>query len=687
MRMSSWSVIVMVLATALVAGGVECGPTADRLYVATNGSDSWSGKLAAPNKAKTDGPLATLEGARDSIRRMKTGQQGLKRPITVSVRKGTYFLAKTFELASQDTGTRECPITYEAYATPKGAERVVISGGKVISGFAPVEVNGLKMIAADVPGAREGKWNPDQLFVNDRRADRTRLPKQGWYTIKSAPIGDKWQEGQDSFTFNDGEIKADWRNLTDVDVISFTLWIEARMPIKSVDEAKHTVQLAKRSTFWLADGFNPKVGARYCLENVIEALDAPGQWYLDRSAGTVYYYPRPGENWSKAEFIAPVLESLVHLNGTDQQPVEYVRFRNLRFAHTQHTLPASRAGSVQAAVDVPAAVILDRVRKCDIGHCEISHIGTYAIDFSTNCSNCNVHACKITDLGAGGVRIGQSEDSITVADNEISDGGKIFASAVGVWIAGSPHNRIVHNLIHDFNYTGVSVGWSWGYGKSNAFDNLVASNHIHHIGRGVLADLGGIYTLGVSPGTILRNNLIHDSECRGYGGWGIYTDEGSSGILIENNVVYRAKSGGFHQHYGQNNIVTNNIFAFAKDFQLRRTRAEDGHSFTFERNIVYYDTGGLLDVAWDDDHYTMDYNDYFDTSGRPITFAGASLEDWKKRGHDQHSIIADPGFVDPKKADFRLKPDSPAFKLGFKQIDVSKVGPREAVGVEPQPSR
>ena len=681
--MRFWSVIVMMLISAVLATATtERGQAADRLYVATNGSDSFSGKLAAPNKARTDGPLATLDGARDAIRRMKVERSGLKLPITVCLRKGTYFLKKAFELTSEDSGTRQRPITYEAYATPRGVEQVVISGGRPITGFRETQVNGRAMIAASVSGVKEGKWNPDQLFVNDRRADRTRLPKQGWYNIKSAPLGDKWNEGQDSFTFNNGEIKADWHNLSDVDVISFTLWIEARMPIKSVDEANHTVSLAKRSTFWLADGFNRNVGARYCLENVFEALDTPGQWYLDRAAGLVYYYPRPGEDWRKAKFVAPVLEYLVHLNGTDQQPVEYVRFRNLRFAHTQHTLPAGRAGSVQAAVDVPAAIILDRVRRCDIDHCEISHIGTYAIEFGTNCSDCAVRACKITDLGAGGVKIGQSEDSITVADNEISDGGKIFASAVGVWIAGSPHNRIVHNLIHDFNYTGVSVGWSWGYGKSNAFDNLIASNHIHHIGRGVLADLGGIYTLGVSPGTILRNNLIHDSECCGYGGWGIYTDEGSSGILIENNVVYRTKSAGFHQHYGQNNTVTNNIFAFGKDFQIRRSRPEEGHSFNFERNIVYYDTGELLDVAWADDHFKMDNNLYFDAGGRPISYAGASLDDWRKRGHDQHSIIADPKFVDPKKCDFRLKPDSPAFKLGFRQPDVSNVGPRGKAGIE-----
>lgn len=673
-----WSVMAMVAISALTTmSSAEGAVPTLKLYVATNGSDTWSGKLAAPNKAKTDGPMATLEGARDAIRKLR-GSAG---PISVCIRKGTYFLDKPFELTSQDTGTKDCPITYEAYRTGKGVEQVTISGGRAISGFKPTEINGHNMICAPVPGVKEGKWNPDQLFVNDRRADRTRLPKQGWYTIKSAPLGEMWKDGQDSFTFNEGEIKASWHNLSDVEVHAFTLWVDYRLPIKSVDETNHTVSLTKKSRFWLGRDFDRTKFARYCLENVLEALDTPGQFYLDRSAGKLYYYPRPNENWQKTQFVAPALETLVHFAGTDAQPVEYVTLRSLHFSHTQHPLPEDFSGSGQAAVEVPAAIIVDRAGKCEIDHCEISHIGTYGVEFNINCVDCAIRACKISDMGAGGVKINHYSQRITVADNEIADGGKIFAEGIGVWIGSSPHNKVVHNHIHDLNYTGISVGWSWGYGKSNAFDNLIASNHIHHVGRGLLSDLAGVYTLGISPGTVIRNNLIHDAESFSYGGWGIYTDEGSSNILIEDNVVYRTKSGGFHQHYGQNNSVTNNIFALSREQQLRRTRSEAGHSFDFERNIVYYDSGNLLDVAWNDDNYEMDNNIYFDASGRPVMFSGASFTDWQKR-HDQHSLIADPLFEDPQKADFRLRPDSPAFKLGFRQIDVSKVGPREAVGVE-----
>jgi parallel beta-helix repeat protein len=188
--------------------------------------------------------------------------------------------------------------------------------------------------------------------------------------------------------------------------------------------------------------------------------------------------------------------------------------------------------------------------------------------------------------------------------------------------------------------------------------------------------MGGIYTMGQSQGTIIRYNLIHDILSHGYGGWGIYTDEGSTGILIENNVVYRTKTGGFHQHYGKENIIRNNVFAFAKVGQIQRTRMEPHLSFTFDHNIVYWTEGPTLHGNWKDDKYKFDYNVYWDASGKPVEFAGKSFADWQKAGQDEHSVIADPLFVDLQKGDFALQPDSPALKAGFKPIDLTGVGIR-----------
>jgi hypothetical protein len=202
---------------------------------------------------------------------------------------------------------------------------------------------------------------------------------------------------------------------------------------------------------------------------------------------------------------------------------------------------------------------------------------------------------------------------------------------------------------------------------------------MHKYGQGVLSDMGGIYTLGVSPGTVLHHNVMHDVMSNTYGGWGIYFDEGSSGIVAEDNVVYRTTHGGFHQHYGETNVVRNNLFAFARDHQLQRSRPEPHCSFSFVTNIVCFDSGSLLTGDWSDENYLIDWNLYFDArpDAKPdqLRLGPCTWQQWHERGHDQHSLVTDPLFVAPDRNDFRLRAGSPAFKLGFRPIDLSAAGP------------
>ena len=651
-----------------------------RFYVALNGNDEWSGRRATRKGRSADGPFATIARARDAVR-----EGGRSRPIEVCIRGGRYALDEPLAFAHADSGTEACPITYKAHRR----EKPVVSGGTVITGWKATTVHGRKAWVAELPDVKKGKWYFRQLFVNGERRPRTRLPREGLYHfagLVGANRKTRWGKGQVKMRFAEGHLSGKWHNLGDVEVIVHHLWSESRLPIKSVDDTKRIVEFDRRSVFKLAEDHRPEPG-RYYVENVLEALDTPGQWYLDRRKGLLYYLPRKGETIRKTEIVAPRLPQLVRIEGSDDgRWVRHLHLQGITFANTEWELPDGCAGFAQAAVAVhgfphlpsgcPGAVTLRRVEHCSVRGCTVAHVGTYAVELEAHCKHNAVVGNTLTDLGAGGVKCCHGSSHSTVTDNEIAGGGRMFPSCVGIWVGKSSFNTVSHNHIHDLYYTGISVGWSWGYQTSSAHHNVVEWNHIHNIGQGVLSDMGGIYTLGDSPGTRLCHNLIHDVEAYSYGGWGLYTDEGSTGILLENNIVYRTKTGGFHQHYGRDNIVRNNILAFARLGQIQRSREEDHCSFVLDRNIIYWTEGPLLHGNWTNDHWTSDHNLVWNPAGHPFDLAGRSLDAWQAAGHDLHSLIADPLFRAPETGDFRLKPNSPALTLGFQPIDLRAAGPR-----------
>ncbi len=273
-------------------------------------------------------------------------------------------------------------------------------------------------------------------------------------------------------------------------------------------------------------------------------------------------------------------------------------------------------------------------------------------------------------------------DKTLVRNCLIAHFGRLHPAAVGVWIGHSPNNTIDHNTIIDGYYTGISPGWSWGYGKSGAYHNTLTNNHIAQIGQGVLSDMGGIYTLGVSPETVLRGNVIHDVNSFDYGGWGIYFDEGTTGVIAENNLVYRTKSAGFHQHYGRDNLVKNNIFIDGHEAQLMRSREEDHLSFKIQNNVIVFYDRPLLGSNWNGtrDNFQLDSNLYWNTGAEPLSFAGKTLAQWQESGQDKTSVVADPLFVDAAHDNFNLRPNSPALKIGFVPFNWSNAGAHDANG-------
>ena len=669
----------LLLLAATCSRPVWAGPREADLFVAADGSDDWSGTIAAPNNGRSDGPFATLGRAQAAARELRRQQPD--RPVTVAIRGGQYTLDAPIIFTPEDSGTEAAPTTYCAY----GDERPTFTGGSVITGWRRAEGD---LWQAEVPAVKAGEWYFHQLWVGGTRAVRARHPNQGYLRIADTlkPLTDRTAARGDAsykvgFKYTPGDIPH-CENLDDLQVVNYHSWTASLHWVKQLDEAEHAVHFTNQSA-WPIGYWEAK--ERYHLENYFEALDAPGEWYLNRTTGVLSYWPREGEDMTRVEVVAPRLQHLVLFDSDPAagKAIDYVTLRGLRFTHSEWLHEKEKMADGQAAVHLSAAIVATGARNCLIEDCEIAHIGEYAVILAGGCKHNTIRTCHIHDLGGGGVRLGETvlpaepelqAEYNTVDNCFIHDGGHVFPAGIGVWIGRSSYNTVSHNEICDFFYSGCSVGWSWGYAPSSAHHNIFEYNHIHNLGKGVLSDMGGIYSLGRSPGTVERYNLIHDVESYSYGGWGLYTDEGSSDIVLENNICYNCKTGGFHQHYGRMNIVRNNIFAFSKTGVIQRSRQEPHISFLFKRNIILTHHGEPLGGNWGDGNYRLDRNIYFDIADTELSFDGYDADEWREMGRDRHSRIVDPGFVDARNYDFRLRDRAAAIRLGFDPIDTSAIG-------------
>ncbi|MFI5387401.1 MAG: right-handed parallel beta-helix repeat-containing protein, partial [Fimbriimonadales bacterium] len=649
------------------------------LHVSTTGNDRWSGRIERPNAQHTDGPKATIEGARDALRKLPNGTGA-----TVEIAAGTYRITKPIVFGPEDSGSGASDRSY------LGSRGAIITGMRKITGWRRMPNGWLqaKVPIEDSSGTRTGTvlrtmgGTPmppfSQLFVNGERRYRPRLPKTGYYNIaeRVGPTDAAKGHGFDRFQFMPGEIRSDWANRDDVEILAFHIWSMSRNRIGSIDDSQHVLTF-KAPTGYEAGWDDLPKGNRYLVENVKEALSEPGEWYLDRPTATLTYIPKPGETAANIDVEAPVAESLFEFRGDirNRRWVEHVTVGGLRVEGTNWNLGPTGRNFPQAEADLPGAIRFEGARDCKFDGCDLAHLGAYGIDVGPACKRIELAKNTLTDLGAGGIKIGEMQnvtdpelltEKCNVVVNFIHGGGRLHPAAVGIWVGQNPHNWIGGNFIWDLYYTGISVGWSWGYQPNGAHHNSIVGNRISLIGQGVLSDMGGIYTLGPQEGTVIQRNRIHDIQSFSYGGWGIYPDEGSSGMLIEDNCVFRTKSAGFHQHYGRENVVRNNVFAFGGEAQIMRTRAEDHLSFTMTRNLVLFGDAPLLGSNWSGNNYKLDSNLYWRVGGKPFDFAGMTLEQWRGKGQDTHSVIGDPLFVDAGRGDFRLKPGSPALGLGFK---------------------
>ena len=667
--------ILVILIFALLISGRQ--PVSGQvIYVGPSGNDQNPGTRLRP--------LATLESARDRARELRSVNIGDK-PIEIILLEGEYFMTQPLELDIRDSGTPSGPIVFKS----EPGKRAVLYGGIKLNEFEPVSEKLWRMY---IPEVAQYGWNFEQLFVNGKRAVRARTPNDGFLFIQDVA----------ETVVEKGSGRAPEFAVQKILLDSAGAEIFKGMSGKGIEKAVITFYHKWDNTRKKIYGFNPAQSAiytigtgmkpwnsldkqtRYFVENYREALDAPGEWFLEPS-GYLWYVPREGENLWNSTFMVPVMEEFIIIKGdeTTGKHVENIRFENISFRVSGYGMPEKGNEAAQAAAPVDAVVNLDFARNISFTNCEVAHTGKYAFWFRRSCSNCSVVQCHMHDLGAGGVKIGETvirpdereiTNNIIVDNNIIRNGGHLFPCAVGIIIFNASDNKLTHNDISDLRYTGISVGWVWGYAHSPSKRNIIEFNHIHHLGWGELCDMGGVYTLGASEGTRVANNVIHHVYSFDYGGWGLYTDEGSYGIIMEKNLVYACKNSGFHQHYGKENIIRNNIFAYNIRAQLQATRVEEHRSFSFTNNIVLFDKGTLLSSNWHKINLLSDMNCFWDTRTENIMFADLNFSEWRKTGRDRNSIIADPLFRDPGQYDFRFRSNSVTRKIKFEPFDYSQAG-------------
>jgi hypothetical protein len=557
----------LVLAMLLNARVVAETPAAD-FYVGVSGSDQNDGSLQSP--------FATLSRAQQAVRQKITA--GLTGNVQVYVRGGTYELPATLQFTAQDSGTAQYSISYAAYP----GEKPVLSGGRRIQGW---QNTGGNFWTVQLSEVQAGQWDFRQLFVNDQRATRARTPNLG--PNGEPNFGFLAADAQFTSTSQVVALQAPalnaqpWSNLADVELVSNTMWTTLRKPLQSVNTSENSVTLA--SPYIVPGSFlQPKTSSASYLENAIEFLDSPGEWYLNKHTGVLSYISRNGEDMAKTVIYAPKLNKLLTIEGSASQPVENLHFSGLQFEHADWSLPAQGHYGVQAGVyriadpdttsqshsfntrPMDAAIDVRFARNVSVENGAIKHVGGAGISLVEGVVGSVVQGNNVFDIGGNGINVGDYKPNeyavgsgyvippeLAVSDNTISNNnihtiGRDYTGCVGVWISFADHTLVAHNLVHDVPYTGVSVGFDWGPGDTPCKDNIVSQNHIYNVMQ-LMADGGGIYTLGTQPGTKLLGNLINhvDRSIWAEGGLnnGIFFDESSQEIMVQGNIIYDASGG------------------------------------------------------------------------------------------------------------------------------------------------
>ena len=554
-------------------------PDRREYHVSPNGDDGSPGTASAP--------FQTIQRARDAVREVNGDMCG---DVVVYLAGGVYRIDDTIDLDHRDSGTNGHRVIYRNCP----GQTPVISGGPPITGWRPDTGNRWR--------AETGLDNFRQLHVNGTRAVRARGEPPAQIEI----------HGDNGYRTTSAEM-ADWRNQSDIEFCYYTLWCHTRCKVSRITKDGPAALIEMLQPYFriarTKDG--KRVELPSYIENALELLTDPGQWYLDRSTGTVHYIPREGEDMTTAEVVAPAVETLLRVNGTLDNPVRDVHFAGITFADAGWLRP-SEVGLVDMQANFtigpehelferevrpdimgvssvhneytkgPANVVCRAARGVRFEDCRFVRLGGAGVDLEYGSQDCAIAGCEFRDVAGSAIQVGdvqrddhhlRDERAIVrnnhVINNHIHHAALDYQDGAGILVGYTDGTTISHNEINDLPYTGISIGWGWGeedagggaYEQPFIFDtptpmgnNICEYNHVHHVMQ-IVDDGGAVYTLSRQPGTVIRGNLIHDNK--GMPG-GIYLDEGSADIEITGNIVYNVKQAMAYNNLAQDRKATCN---------------------------------------------------------------------------------------------------------------------------------
>ena len=676
-----------------------------KLYVSTSGNDSWSGRISQPTPDENDGPFATIEAARDEIRGLKKENNLPKGKITVEIQTGNYEMPSVFTLEAEDGGRDSVSvITY----TGKNGSEVRLTGGKALNNWTLVSDKGIlgklypevrgKVYMADLRsasiidyGSPEGGGS--ELFFNDKPMRISRYPNTGFVKITGLlnenPVDVRGTKGdlKGKFYYSDARI-SEWADEKDAWVHGYWFWdwSEQRHKIMKIDQRRKLIEL-----FPPYHNYGYRKGQWFYGFNLLSEIDEPGEYYIDRSEGIIYFYPP-----------SPLSEGKTYLSVNKN----IIRLKNVTFVTIEGMI-------LEGCRDT--AIIMDNCTSSTIHGCTIRNAGDNAVVINEGSYN-GVSSCDIYEVGGGGIRITGGDRKTLIPSHNYADNNYIHHIArlkrvynPGISISGVG-NIISHNLIEHVPH--MAIGFAGN-------ENLIEFNELNDVCY-ESNDAGAIYTgrNWTMRGNVIRYNYLRNiSGFEGKGCVGIYLDDAFSSADITNNVcnnVSRAMMIGG----GRDNRVLNNIFV-----NCSPSIHVDARGLGWMENLHIpdwikeaEDKGTILGIAYNKPPYSERYpslvkilsdeprapkgnvisnnicyggvwdkaagywNMAIEKKARPyltmennIVSPGSEVED----PGSGSQVITDPLFLindDPEKSDYQLNEESPAFKSGFVQIPFKKIG-------------